>query len=233
MSSPVGLSTWLLGRGLTAQEADLWGDFITDALDLLDDGHALLRTPEEWSSFLGGCHGGSPTEPEITSGLGDRMKRLRDEAPLGSDRDRLQINYEAPTPGDAAHGIRKSKADFRFERKFEAGHAVAFVVEAKPLKTNSDLTSRYLGNDGLGCFTVRTPPYSTHIAAGMVGYIRQDPATWPDLLSTSASQVDGTTRFDQIQTRRRLAFASDHRRADMEPVTIVHTFLDFVELAAA
>lgn len=229
MSPPVGLSTWLVDRGLTPQEADLWGDFITDALELLDDGHTLLRSPLEWSSFLGGCHGVSATEPEITSGLGDRMKRLRDVAPLDSDRDRLQISYEAPTPGDDAHGIRKSKADFRFERKFEAGHAVAFVVEAKPLKTKSDLTGRYLGAEGLGCFIDRTPPYSTHIAAGMVGYVRANPTLWPDLLSTSAMLVANTSRFDQIHARGRLAYASDHSRADMPAVTILHKFLDFAE----
>lgn len=230
MSSPISLSAWLTARGLTPQEADLWGDFIGDALDLLEEGHALLRMDEEWAAFMGGCHGPSPTEPEITSGLGDRMKRLRDAAPLDSDRDRLQVSYEAPTPGDHAHGIRKSKADFRFDRKFEAGNAVAFVVEAKPLKTNSDMTSRYLGGEGLGCFTERTPPYSTHVAAGMVGYIKAAAPDWSTLLATSVSGVSTTQRFDHIRARSRVAFASDHCRdaLTLSPVTVVHTLLDFV-----
>ena len=80
MTTSVDFNTWLLGRGLSPQEADLWSDFIVDALDLLEDGHSLLRTPTEWASFLTGCHGSRPSEPEITSGLGDRMERLRIDA---------------------------------------------------------------------------------------------------------------------------------------------------------
>ena len=86
MSKPESLSSWLVGRGLTPQEADLWTEFIVDAIELMDDGYDLLRCAEEWSSFAAGCHGPKPTEPDITSGLGDRMKRLWADAPLGSAR---------------------------------------------------------------------------------------------------------------------------------------------------
>ena len=230
MTGPADLSSWLVGRGLTPQQADLWGDFIIDALDLLEDGHTLLRDPQEWPSFLGGCHGTRPTEPELTSGLGDRMERLRNAAPLGSDRDKIQVSYEAPTPGDHNHGIRKSKADFRFVRKFEAGYAAAFVLEAKPLSAQADLTSRYLGTDGLGCFTQRAPPYSEDLAAGMVGYMRADPEVWPARLVT-ALQTQSPTRFDHVQVGQRTSLASDHPRTQggLSPVTIIHTLLDFTE----
>ncbi|WP_209783100.1 hypothetical protein, partial [Azospirillum agricola] len=100
MTVTTSLEEWLIDRGLTPQEADLWADFIADALDLIDDGHALLRKASEWNSFLGGCVKPVPTEPEITSGLGDRMRRLRNEAPIDSNRDRIQVSYESPTPGD-------------------------------------------------------------------------------------------------------------------------------------
>lgn len=228
------LSGWLVGRGLTPQQADLWGDFINDSLDLLEDGHALLRAPLEWSSFLGGCHGARPTEPELTSGLGDRMHRLRDAADIGSERDRIQVSYEAPTPGDHSHGIRKSKADFRFVRKFEAGYAAAFVLEAKPLSAKADLTSRYLGPEGLGCFTDRTPPYSEDLAAGMVGYMRSEPEDWPVRL-TEALKAHAPNRYDHVRLGRRASVASDHTRSQpgLLPVTIIHTLLDFSEAPAS
>lgn len=231
MTAIVDLSCWLVARGLTPQQADLWGDFIIDALDLLEDGHALLRTPAEWPSFLGGCHGTRPTEPEITSGLGDRMDRLRCNAPIGSRRDRIQVSYEAPTPGDHSHGIRKSKADFRFVRKYEAGRAMAFVLEAKPLHANADLTSRYLGLEGMGCFTHRTPAYSEDLAVGMVGYMRIEPPTWAARLTT-ALEASLPLRFDQVQTGRRISLTSDHERVSgaLTPVTVIHTLLDFTEL---
>ena len=227
MTTLVTLSAWLIGRGLSPQEADLWSDFVVDALDLLEDGHLLLRRPQEWTSFLGGCHGPRPTEPEITSGLGDRMERLRIDAPLGSDRERLTVQYEAPTPGDHSHGIRKSKADFRFVRKFEAGYAAAFVLEAKPLTAKADLSTRYLGIEGLGCFTHRTSPYSEDLIAGMVGYVRVDPTAWVDRLLT-ALKGQTSSRFDQVLLRGGPATVSDHlRNQGLPPVTIVHTLLDF------
>ena len=92
MTSTISLEEWLANCGLNPQEADLWADFIADALDLIDDGHALSRESSEWGSFLRGCKKSVPTEPEITSGLGDRMRRLRNEAPIDSGRDRIQVS---------------------------------------------------------------------------------------------------------------------------------------------
>ena len=82
MTEEISLEQWLISRDYTPQEAALWCDFISDSFDLIDDGHALLCSPNEWSSFLKGCHSDSPTEPEITSGLGDRMKKLQADAPM-------------------------------------------------------------------------------------------------------------------------------------------------------
>jgi hypothetical protein len=230
VSSAISLEEWLTQRGLTPQEADLWGNFISDAIDLLDDGHALLRDPAEWASFLGGCAGQNPTEPEITSGLGDRMRRLRNEAPIDSDRDRIQIGYECPTPGDERHGNRKSKADFRFEKKFEAGFAAAFVVEAKPLRTPADLQTRYIATDGLGCFLERVPPYSKELAVGMLGYAYRQPATWIPALAALMSSGTSATRSAAIQLARgKASFASDHARSTigLDTVTVLHAVLDF------
>ena len=226
----MSLEEWLLARGLTAQEADLWANFIVDVLDLIDDGHALLRKSSEWSLFLGGCVKSVPTEPEITSGLGDRMHRLRNAAPIDSSRDRIQVSYESPTPGDERHGVRKSKADFRFEKKFEAGFTAEFVVEAKPLRTTADIARRYMAADGLGCFLSRSPPYSREFAAGMLGYAYTRPSTWIPALATSLSSGTSASRSGHVQMAGgRLALISDHPRAalNLEPVTVLHSVLDF------
>lgn len=230
MTGTISLEEWLVDRGLTPQEADLWSDFIADALDLIDDGHALLRKASEWASFLGGCVKSIPTEPEITSGLGDRMRRLRNEAPIESSRDRIQVTYESPTPGDERHGIRKSKADFRFEKKFEAGFAAEFVVEAKPLRATADIAGRYMAADGLGCFVDRSPPYSREVAAGMLGYAYAQPTSWISALSTCLLSGNTASRSGQVQLARgRAALVSDHPRTtlQLEPVTLLHSVLDF------
>lgn len=211
-------------------EADLWAEFIADALDLIEDGHLLLRDASEWSSFILGCKKQIPTEPEITSGLGDRMRRLRNEAPLDTNRDRIQVNYESPTPGDERHGNRKSKADFRFERKFDAGFVAEFVVEAKPLRTSSDVKGRYLAGEGIGCFLERSPPYTREFAAGMLGYAFTQHSNWIPELETSLSSDASATRSGHIEVANgRSSFVSDHSRTSLQlvPVTMVHSILDF------
>jgi hypothetical protein len=158
------------------------------------------------------------------------MRRLRNEAPIDSGRDRIQVSYESPTPGDERHGIRKSKADFRFERKFEAGFAAEFVVEAKPLRSVADITSRYMAADGLGCFVERSPPYSREFAAGMLGYAYAKPSSWPSALASSLSSEASVIRSGNIRMARgRLALVSDHPRTalGLEPVTVLHAVLDF------
>lgn len=230
MTATISLEEWLIDRGLTPQEADLWADFIADALDLIADGHALLRDAFEWKLFLTGCAKSVPTEPEITSGLGDRMRRLWIDAPIDSSRHRIQVSYESPTPGDERHGIRKSRADFRFEKKFEVGYAAEFVVEAKPLRTARDISGRYMAADGLGCFVSRSPPYSREFAAGMLGYAYAQPSTWIPALATLLALGATATRSGHVQLPRgRPALVSDHPRAGLElaPITVLHAVLNF------
>lgn len=230
MNTTVSLEDWFVERGLTPMEADLWCDFIADSLELLDDGHALLRTSQEWTSFLSGCHGANPTEPEITSGLGDRMRQLRNAAALDSRRDRIQISYESPTPGDESHGIRKSKADIRFEKKFDAGIAVAFVLEAKPLRTPRDLTARYLAAEGIGCFIDRQPPYTRDLVGGMVGYTMGKSRDWNSSLETHLKPSAGSSRWARVHiTPTRATLVSDHPRTSLglDPITMIHSVLDF------
>ncbi|MBP2233488.1 hypothetical protein J2847_006829, partial [Azospirillum agricola] len=132
---------------------------------------------------------------------------------------------------DERHGIRKSKADFRFEKKFEAGFAAEFVVEAKPLRTTADITNRYMAAEGIGCFLDRSPPYSREFAAGMLGYAYSQPSTWISTLATSLSSGTSSTRSGHIQmSRGRSALVSDHPRVtlELEPVTVLHSVLDFV-----
>lgn len=231
MSTLTSLEAWLTDRGLTVQEAAAWSDFVLDALELVDDAYTLLLVPTEWASFIAGCHA-QPTEPDLTSGLGDRMKRLWVDASFDSRRDRVFVAYEVPTPGDTKHGKHKSKADFRFERKFEAGYCAAFVVEAKSLRTKADLTNRYLGSEGIGCFTHRAPPYSTAVLAGMLGYAMSNPSTWEPDLGSALTTFPETRRYRSVSVGMagKQSLASDHPRTHAglaADVTILHSILDF------
>lgn len=233
MSTPAaGLTEWLIARGLTPQEAVLWNGLIAEALELLDDAYALLCSAEKWTKFMAGCHGPVPTEPDLTSGLGDCMHQLWIEAPLDSARDKLTPTYERPTPGDHTHGKYKPKADFRIERKFEAGSSAAFVIEAKCLRIPSDIPNKYLALDGIGCFTHRNPPYTTDILAGMLGYALKTPAVWRPLIVSALLNKAGV-KHQEIKVYKESSgtvIASDHSRSSIglsKDVTILHSILDF------
>ncbi|SMX39386.1 hypothetical protein [Octadecabacter ascidiaceicola] len=232
MTKEISLEQWLIGQGLTPQEADLWCDFISESFDLIDDGYALLCKPNEWNSFLNGCHTQSPTEPEITSGLGDRMKRLQADAPMESSRDRLQVAYEVATLGDESHGIRKPKADFEIRRKFEAGYSAAYVIEAKPLRTPADMNSRYLGDEGIGCFLEREPPYSKDKVVGMMGYSFKNHSSWEPLLTEKITAIGATKGLVQITLPSgRKCKVSEHERTaiGLPMATVTHTILDYTQ----
>lgn len=105
---------------------------------------------------------------------------------------------------------------------------MSFVFEAKPLWKNNDLKSRYLGGEGLGCFTIRKPPYSEERVAGMIGYMRANASDWQDRLA-KALEALSPLRFDNVRTGQRVLLASDHDRPNttVSPVTVLHTLLDF------
>ena len=230
MTRKISLYSWLVTQNLTPQQADLWSDFIGDAFELIDEGYALHCSAQEWSSFISGCHADHATEPEITSGLGDRMRRLQEIAPIDSSRDRLTVGYEVATPGDHSHGIRKSKADFRFDRKFEAGYLASFVLEAKPLRTPADMNSRYLGDEGIGCFLERDPPYSTDIIVGMIGYAFRNHLNWHELLGNRlAAFAESCDLFPIALPSGKVCSISTHERTTLglSNVTVCHTILDY------
>ena len=230
MTKETSLEKWLIDRGYTPQQAELWCEFISDSFDLLHDGHDLLCESVEWAAFLAGCHTGKPTEPEITSGLGDRMKRLQSEAPMESNRDRLHVGYEVATMGDHSHGIRKTKSDFEIRRKFEAGYTASFVIEAKPLNIPSDLSNRYLGDEGIGCFLEKNPPYSRDNIVGMIGYAFKDYAKWHKLLRHGIKTIKPLSTLTEIslQNGKRCHVSEHHRRKlDLPDVTVTHTILDY------
>jgi hypothetical protein len=234
MTPPVSLVEWLKQRGLPLQRAVLWAELVRDSLELLRDAHVLLRTRPEWDSFVASCRSATPTEPEVTSGLGDRMHRLWVASGQGSSRDRVRPTYERAIPGDHSHGIRKPRADFWFERKFEAGYCAMFVVEAKRLSAPADAKRKYLSSGGLGCFVARRPPYTEDVLGGMVGYIYNNviPSWHHRIRQEMITPVCSTLRvgYVHVNSLGLEVLASDHDRISImlpEQLTVVHIMLDF------
>lgn len=158
------------------------------------------------------------------------MKRLQHEAPMDSSRDKLQVGYEVPPIGDESHGIRKPKADFEIQKKFEAGYAASFVIEAKPLRVPSDMSNRYLGDEGIGCFLKRNPPYSRHVVVGMLGYAMKDHSKWAPLLSNLINKTGAATGINELSLHNgNTCQVSEHKRENLglPLVTVTHTILNY------
>jgi hypothetical protein len=233
-ANPLVLSEWLSKReDLDPELAYQWASFVVSAFELLGKAQERLLTRDAWNTFIQNCVASLPTEPEITSGLGDAMEEIIDVELGLSPWEGLQPQYERCIPG-SLHGNRKKRADFRFRRALLGQRIVQFYIEAKSLRRLCHVKGRLLSLSGIGCFLKTSPPYGDHPVAGMVGYvIMGQPQTYhAELLASVASdttqnaiRVDEISLLPQINCR---AAASDHTRTNAySPVTLVHAFLDF------
>lgn len=221
------IQQWLEQRAdLNPEQAYQWALLIHGSLCLLDRAKLKLREPEEWAAFLGGCRCRNvslPTEPELTSGLGDQMQEIVDSDLGGDPWDGILPSYEKAIPGHHAHGIRKTRADFSFRRRIGRRTPMYFYVEAKSLRRLQHVNGRLLSSSGIGCFLTLTPPYGSEPAAGLVGYVLA--GTRNSYQLEILTKVQGAVRISQVGR----CAASDHERENgaYSPVTIVHELLDF------
>jgi hypothetical protein len=129
-------------------------------------------------------------EPEITGELVRAMREVleKDTAPPWAEYYAIHDDPALNVPGK--RGKTRPRVDIEFERVTH-GIRPRLRFEAKRLGRNYGVT-KYLGADGLGCFTSGKYPL-THPEAGMLGYVQnRDEAVWASKLATALSQKPDT-----------------------------------------
>lgn len=225
---------WLEKRAdFSPDKAYIWASFIERCFELISEAHRILLDPNEWDEFSGGCRRPVPTEPELTSGLGDRVDSSLDGDWTGAYAG-ISCSYEQAIPGDDRHGIRKRKADFRFVERLPARPALKLYIEAKPLRTGGHLGTRYFAPCGMGCFLTLSPPYGIEKVAAMLSYvIGGRVADWKYEIDRRlpTSSLSPVIRKGDVLLAGVDVVASDHERTNCSErlLTLLHLQLDFTD----
>ncbi|UVA79988.1 hypothetical protein [Pandoraea commovens] len=160
--------------------------------------HAELELSKQWPNFC--AKDGAlrppqkrskdinlrPDENAITYELGDYIHTyLRG---LVSDHRYRAVHFvfEQPKPSAKLAGSKRKRLDLRWQAYIDGGPE--FVVEAKPLFTQRDIETRYLGDEGLGRFTRAEEAFTEDELGALLGYVQQDPnSDWSASIRTAVS----------------------------------------------
>lgn len=246
-SGTTGLPELLTKYGFSAVKAELWARFIEAAVAVLHEAADELRTPDVWKAFgeKRGALGApktqrrrsiverAPLEDALTTELGHIARRLRAAVPVGHFLRLHEVAFEVE------HHILSSDRAGRHSRKVDfliysliGLDAPELAIEAKPLLSLGDVTGRYLGDEGIGCFFTPDSTYSTQPVAAMLAYTvdSRGRSYGPEIRSALAAFAPTPLSLDEAMLTTGSGVAcSRHDRTtlNLDPVAILHFELVF------
>jgi hypothetical protein len=168
-------------QNLSPVQAKLWAHFIETAFAALRRAHIQLTKEENWNSFRQKVGATSinkkdgsviPAEESLTAELCDFLDNIRKSAGPDDAMRSLEITFQAEklikSPKRA--GKHRRKVDI-FIGSNIGGGAPELAIEAKLLLNEKHIETRYLGEDGIGCFTTIDSPYTHGPIAAMLAYV--------------------------------------------------------------
>jgi len=177
-------------------------------------------------------------EPEITGELVRAMRQAleKDTAPPWATY--YAIHDDPPLSVPGRRGKARPRVDIEFER-ITHGIRPRLRFEAKRLGRNHGVR-KYLGREGLGCFTSGQYPL-THPEAGMLGYVQnRNEMLWASKIAVELRQkpeaygVVGDVLWEQhyITTQLTHIYHSKHSCQPLgEDIDIFHILLRFCTLS--
>ena len=183
---------------------------------------------------LHAAHFANSQEPEITGELVRVMREILERASSPFWAAYYTIHDDPPLNVPGKRGKKRPRVDIAFERVIR-GMRPCLRFEAKRLGKNHG-ARRYLGEDGLGCFTSGKYPL-THPEAGMLGYVQShNEAIWAAKIATTLRQAPDAYRIannelwehHHITPQLVYTYRSKHHCPDLgEDIHIFHTLLRF------
>ncbi len=135
---------------------------------------------------------------------------------------RFSVHDEKPYSSAGERGTKRRRLDIFLEKT--GANRLGYIFEAKRLKTNDFSIGKYLGKDGLGCFTQNIYA-KEHQEAGMLAYVQnKDIKYWFSQLS---GKVDSQLKPISIVPQIKNEWCSIHKRNGNVNIRICHIFLDF------
>lgn len=167
-----------------------------------------------------------PDENAITYELGDYIHEyLRG---LVSDHPYRAVHFvfEQPKQSRKLAGSKRKRLDLRWQAYIEGGPE--FVVEAKPLFSESDIDKRYLGSEGLGRFTRGQEAFTEDELGALLGYVEHDTANeWHTSIRTAVSDGRCDLIVD-VDLGWNKTYSTKHGRdAPLPPMWILHLLIRY------
>ncbi|KFL27551.1 hypothetical protein JP75_25235 [Devosia riboflavina] len=226
--------------GFTEVKAEIWARFVEEAIRLLDEAGRELRGADAWHTYVqkrgalsqpkrkGKAHIHVPIEDGLTAELGHIARRLRAAVPLNHVLRLQEVVFETEHLIQSANrtGRHSRKVDFFIYSQLGT-NAPEFAIEAKPLRSSADIRSRYLAEEGLGCFFATDSVYTHQPVAGMLSYsLGETPYSHLESLRTALEQLEprpmATDQVDLSDPIRLICSRHERAQLNLTPVTIVH-----------
>jgi hypothetical protein len=239
----------LIGRGFHSIKAKIWSEFVSSALALYWQAVDILTEPARWSEFenkVGAM--GKPRqngsikgiqfaiEDAITSEIGFIVQDLRGNLPIDHilRKYEAQFLFESPVESDEKAGRYLSRVDHLVRSCMRDGPELA--IEAKPLISPSDVTGRYLADDGIGCFLRPESTYSKGPLGAMWAYsmgpdadsFREDIIAGLRKYKPTISQLDQVVGlYSSSQNKEIDCSLHDRTAIGLVPITLLHLECSF------
>lgn len=244
-STPSSLKMLLLQHGFSSMKAEIWTEFVHHVVQVYWQAADQLLEPSNWASFkqklgaLGKPKRGRagtvvqvPIEDAITSEIGYLAEQLRIALPSDHFLRKHEVcfSYETLIHSDVRAGRYSKKVDFRVYSLYP--DAPELTIEAKPVATLSDISSQYLGVEGMGCFFALDSAYTAGPLGAMLAY-----SLTGDGSSMQADVLDALLQYHPKPLHIHsvsipglgLVHSSHHDRTawNLKPITILHLERNF------
>lgn len=235
----VDLETLFRQQGFSPVKAEVWANFVRHTFQIYWEATDLLLKAENWNKFKAkrGAIGkpkkrqkkfvSVPIEDAITSEIGHLADTLRFNLP---DKHFLRVHevkfeFEAFIYSETRSGRHSRKVDFRVSAQ-TGSDAPMIAIEAKPLVNPSDIGSRYLGEEGIGCFFSAESPYTSGPLGGMFAYSINDlnKSMRDKLHSAMSVYLPKPTAINKVPlfNEEWVTCTSHSRDHDLQPIVILH-----------
>lgn len=233
------LKEWFHKCGFLPARAEIWAEFISQALKIYWQAADQLLEPNYWAKFLKKQGALSvprrrkkqiiqiPIEDAITSEIGFLVEEISRN--LASDhilrRYQAQFTFEALVPSTTRAGRYSKTVDFRVLSNFP--NAPELTMEAKPISTVADIKGRYFAEEGMGCFFTTDAPYTKGPLGAMWAYTINETlgSMQEEILAELKLQNPAATHVQRVVAIGIREFdCSFHERAtwNLQPISILH-----------
>lgn len=225
--------------GFNIAKAQVWASFVQHTFEVYWEAADLLLKTENWNEFKikKGAIGKQkninkkivhfPIEDSITSEIGELANQIRSNLPVDHFLRIHEVSFafEALIHSKTKSGRHSRRVDFKVHSQ-TGPEAPSIAIEAKPIAKILDVSTRYLGEEGIGCFFSAESPYTKGPLGAMFAYTLNDSNA-----SFKNELLDGIKAFQPVPNSvfqiaflngEMIACSSHDRDHGLMPILILH-----------